>query len=64
MNDLAIKNKLSSLEKPAELFFTLDPFTPENGILTATMKMKRNQGKEVYQTQIDEMYAKLAAVGK
>jgi long-subunit acyl-CoA synthetase (AMP-forming) len=48
MNELAKKNKFSSLEKPAELFLTLDPFTPESGILTATMKMKRNVAREVY----------------
>jgi len=38
-----------------------DPFSVENNMLTPTMKLKRNIGKQVYQEQIDAMYAKIAA---
>ena len=56
MNQLAVHNKLSGLEKPKEISFTSDPFSVENGILTPTMKLKRNIGKKIYQEQIDKMY--------
>ena len=59
MNQLAIHNKLSGLEKPKEISFATEPFSIENGILTPTMKLKRNIGKKVYQEQIDKMYSDL-----
>ena len=45
---LAKENKLSGLEKPKEIFLTLDAFTIENEILTPTFKLKRNVAKKVY----------------
>ena len=45
---LAKENKLSGLEKPKEIFLTLDLFTIENDILTPTFKLKRNVAKKVY----------------
>ena len=53
---LAKENKFSSLERPADIYLTLDPFSVENNILTPTFKLKRNIGKEVYQEQIDALY--------
>ena len=51
--------QLSKLERPKEFIFTLDPFSIENGLLTPTMKLKRNVAQNYYQVQIDEMYAKI-----
>ena len=48
MLEFATQNKLSSLEKPKEFILHHDLFTPENGILTSTFKLKRNIAKEVF----------------
>jgi len=64
MNRLGTENKLSSLEKPKDIFVTGDAFSIENDMLTPTYKLKRNIAKKVYQAQIDEMYAALNAQGK
>ena len=53
---LANHNKLNSLEKPKQFTLLHEPWTPESGILTPTMKMKRNIGKEVYKEDIARMY--------
>lgn len=42
------KKGFTSLEKPAQLFLSADPFSVENGILTTTFKLKRNEAKKVY----------------
>jgi long-chain acyl-CoA synthetase len=61
---LAKENQFSSLEKPKDLYITLDPFTVENDLLTPTMKLKRNIAKTTFQAQIDECYARIAATKK
>lgn len=48
MLELAKVNKLSGLEKIKKVFFTADPMTIENDILTPTMKIKRNIAKVVF----------------
>ena len=42
MMRIASENKLNSLEKPKEIFLTLEQFTIENNIITPTFKLKRN----------------------
>ena len=42
MAAIGTKFKLSGLEKPKEIYLTNEPFTVENGLLTSTMKLKRN----------------------
>lgn len=34
----------------------VDPFTVESGILTPTMKLKRNIAREMYAQEIETMY--------
>jgi len=46
---LGKENKLTGLEKPKEIFITLDGFSVENDMLTPTFKLKRNICKQVYQ---------------
>lgn len=59
MNRLSAENKLSGLEKPKDIWLTLDAFSIENNMLTPTFKLKRNIGREVYRAQIDKMYEAL-----
>ena len=53
---LAKQNKLNSLEKPGQVYLTFEPFSEENGLLTPTSKMKRNDAKKFFATQIDALY--------
>jgi len=53
---LANHNKLNSLEKPKQMTLIAEPWTPESGMLTPTMKMKRNIGKERLEADIKRMY--------
>ena len=55
--------KLNSLEKPREIYLAQEAFSVDNDLLTPTFKLKRNVGKKVFQTQIDAMYAAMAARG-
>ena len=59
INEVAKAQKFNSLEKPKKILLVKEPFSVENDMLTPTFKMKRNVAKKVYQSQIDEMYAKL-----
>ena len=56
-------NKLSSLEKPKDIYITDEKFSIENNILTPTFKLKRNVGRDVYKVQIDRMYEDLHKKG-
>lgn len=58
---LATQNKLSSLEKPKDVFLHTEDFSVDNDILTPTFKLKRNVAGKVFETQINEMYAKIEA---
>lgn len=60
---LATENKLSGLEKPKDIYLTLDTFSIENNILTPTFKLKRNIAREVFKPQIDAMYEVLVKQG-
>lgn len=61
INRLTKEKKLSSLEKPKDIFISKDGFTIENNLLTPTFKLKRNIAREYFRGQIDEMYKVLAA---
>ena len=53
---LANLNKLNSLEKPKQITLLAEAWTTESGMLTPTMKMKRNIGKERLMVDIKRMY--------
>ena len=59
MGALATANRLNGIEKPKDIYFTLDAFSVENDILTPTFKLKRNVGKKVWEKKIEEMYVKI-----
>ena len=60
MNRLSVENKFSGLEKPKDIFLTLDAFSVENNILTPTYKIKRNIAREIFKEEITKMYENLA----
>jgi len=49
MARLSKENKLSSLEKPKDIYLSSDAFSIENDQLTPTFKLKRNIAKKAYQ---------------
>lgn len=53
---LAKVHGLNSLEIPKQIMLLKEPFSPENDILTPTMKLKRFNAKKVYQAEIDHLY--------
>lgn len=53
----AANEKLARFEKIKRVVVVPDEFTPENGALTATMKLRRRIVEERYRKEIDEVYA-------
>jgi long-chain acyl-CoA synthetase len=58
LKDTAIQHKKKSFEEIRDLCMYPDEWTPENGMLTAAMKLKRSAIIEKYKEDIDAMYAK------
>jgi len=52
-----VNQKLAKFEKLKRVLLVPDEFTPDNGALTPTMKLRRRVIEERYRTQIDELYA-------
>jgi long-chain acyl-CoA synthetase len=63
IQQMSTKNKLSSLEKPKDIYLTLDAFSIENDLLTPTFKLKRNIAREYFKPQITSMYDQLVKQG-
>lgn len=61
---LAVAKKLSGLEKPHRIHLGTEAFSVENGTLTPTQKLKRNEAAHLYQSQIDAMYEELVKEAK
>src|ERR1019366_482415 len=56
-----INGNLARFEKLKRVLLVADEFTPDNGVLTPTMKLKRRVIEERYKKQIDEVYAQAEA---
>lgn len=50
------EEKLTGLEVPKKIYCTDEEFSVDNDLLTPTFKLKRNEAKKKYLTQIKEMY--------
>jgi len=62
MNDLEQQAKLGGLkgfEKVKDIYLHDDLFSIENGLLTPTMKSKRNELQKKFQAQLDDMNSRL-----
>ncbi|KAI8872905.1 acetyl-CoA synthetase-like protein, partial [Ramicandelaber brevisporus] len=46
---------LNGYEVPRNVHLTTEPFTPENAILTPTLKLKRNVARDVFKKHIEEI---------
>ncbi len=57
IKQLSKSNGLHGFETPKAIYLDPEPFTAENGLATPTFKLKRQQLRDHYQQQIDEMYA-------
>jgi long-chain acyl-CoA synthetase len=55
-NKLAVANKFSGLEKIKQVHLLTDPFTIEDGLLTPTMKIKRNEATKRFAEDIKRLY--------
>ena len=51
------KRGLEKFEIPAALTLIAEPWTPESGVITAAFKLKRKVIQNLYQRDIDRMYA-------
>jgi long-chain acyl-CoA synthetase len=57
METIGRSNGAKGFEIVKNVHLTLDEFSEENGLLTPTKKVKRNEVKLQYQKEISEMYA-------
>jgi long-chain acyl-CoA synthetase len=56
---LCKQHKLNSLEKPKDIYITMEPLSIENDCMTPTMKIKRNNAAALFKKQIDAMYEEI-----
>ena len=58
-----LNRNLARFEQLKRVILIAEEFTPENGILTASMKLRRRVVEERYREQIEKMYAEAEASG-
>jgi long-chain acyl-CoA synthetase len=57
----SINQNLARFEKLKRVLLVADEFTPESGIMTPTLKLRRRVVEERYRQQIDDLYAQAEA---
>ncbi len=55
------KQGFKGYERPKDIVITMDDFTTDNGLLTPTMKLKRNKVLDLYGAKLDELYSRPGA---
>jgi long-chain acyl-CoA synthetase len=55
------ENKLAKFEIPTKVFICDEGWTPENDLCTAALKLKRNNLKKFYESQLNELYGKASS---
>lgn len=58
---LGRENGLHGFEVPKAVHLTDELFSVENGLLTPTFKLKRQQARDKYEKEIEQMYAAITA---
>lgn len=48
--------KLDKFEIPAKIQLLPDPWTPESGLVTAALKLKREQLKAKFKDELEKLY--------
>lgn len=48
--------KLDKFEIPAKIKLLPEPWTPESGLVTAALKLKREQLKNKFKNELQELY--------
>jgi len=52
----ATKERMKTFEKPSGVFLTSDEWSVESGLVTAAMKLKRNEVQQKYKEQINKLF--------
>ena len=58
-----LNKNLARFEQLKKVLLVAEEFSAENGVLTASMKLRRRVVEELYRRQIEEMYVEAEAVG-
>ncbi|KAF2097134.1 acetyl-CoA synthetase-like protein [Rhizodiscina lignyota] len=58
---VAKKNKFNSYERVRACWLGLEPFSPENDLITPTFKLKRPKVAKFYRNVLDDLYAEVEA---
>ena len=55
--EFGLSNGLEKFEIPKKITLVLDEWTPDTGLVTAAMKLKRKEVEKFYSSRIKEMYS-------
>ena len=59
LETIAKKNGFAKWEIPAACYLFPDPWTPETGLVTEAMKLRRHEITKKFKSEIDEIYSKV-----
>ena len=59
MQRVAHEARLSGFEQVRAIHVITEPFSVENGLLTPSFKLKRNEARQYFKTQIEQLYANM-----
>ena len=56
LGEMIILHRLVKFEIPQAVFLVAEPWTPESGLITAAMKLKRKSLEAAFASEISNMY--------